>query len=483
MKKYPPSVYHDPREVVCKHIMAQTYWTIFEKIENAKILDATINNLRIDFVRIFNSQHDLNIIFKRVAYLMSKFLFQLNISADKALVDEISNEIKSTRKRIKQLLIDLSHVYHVEKSQGYVVDGYIEIAGKSMEDYSSNTDYIGACLELIAENNEEVHALARDAWNRGFLVEESLYKEFKSLIAKRESAIDIVIGILLTEEFEQKYNSLQEYEYSIQLTKEENKKRKLKAITEAYYLFGRIMTVFSLMNHNHTILNPEQLKSICPVKAFLNHSGISLKHNQVEVIKQIMLVRTTHGQSPGEFAARVAASVRTTFPKSLISGLIVRTGKSHGGAVSFSMHQQQQYIESNSKESFVKDILQSGDLSGFGHRIHKLKKSPNQGYAEADPRVRFMLKRIRDGFPEKKLIIDELENFALTVHKLKPSLTPNTDFIAGILFHCIEISPESGSGFFVVTRLPGMISEIINQLEYKSNSLRPPLPVILPYTP
>ena len=35
---------------------------------------------------------------------------------------------------------------------------------------------------------------------------------------------------------------------------------------------------------------------------------------------------------------------------------------------------------------------------------------------------------------------------------------------------------------FSISRLPGMIAQVINQLDYKANALRPPLAVNLPYT-
>ncbi len=477
----PPSAYHDPREVICKHIIAQTYWSILDKIKKEKVDESKYEHLRIAFVRFFNSQYLLDGLFRHSNAAARQLILQLNKTGHTQLAKEIKAESDSTKSHLKTLMSLLSSLRHVEKSQGYVVDGVIEIAGKSMIDYASNPGYINACLELIGEDSEEVYNLARNAWNKGFTVDKKLLSEVKAQLLFKASAIDVVTRVLLQEEQTGAYPSLQDYEYFTQLSEEENRIRRHDAIAEGYFLLGRAMAVFSLMTETSYPLSPDEIKKLCPIHAFIKQSGINLKHHQVEVIKQIMLVRSTHGLSPGEFAARIASSVRASFPKSLIAGLIVRTGKTHGGAVAHSMNQQLLYLESHSKSLFVTSLLETGSLSGFGHRIHKVKKAGTDKLAGADPRVGYMFERIREAFPEKKHLIDELEQFAIRIQIIKPSLSPNTDFVAGILFHCLGISSETGSAFFIVTRLPGLISEIINQLDYKANSLRPPLAVTLPY--
>ena len=78
--------------------------------------------------------------------------------------------------------------------------------------------------------------------------------------------------------------------------------------------------------------------------------------------------------------------------------------------------------------------------------------------------------------------IAAFEELARTVRRMKPTLSPNTDFGAAVWFHCLGLVPRVGAGFFSIGRLPGLIAQVINELDYKANSLRPPLAVNLPYS-
>ncbi len=78
--------------------------------------------------------------------------------------------------------------------------------------------------------------------------------------------------------------------------------------------------------------------------------------------------------------------------------------------------------------------------------------------------------------------IAALQDFAQLIATMKPGLAPNTDFGAAVWFLCFGLSPEVGAAMFSMNRLPGLIAQVVNQLDYKANSLRPPLAVNLPYT-
>jgi citrate synthase len=257
---------------------------------------------------------------------------------------------------------------------------------------------------------------------------------------------------------------------------------KLQAIEEGYFLLGRLMSCVSLMNENSEPLDASELDETCALGVALKQAGIRLTPAQLDAFRRFMLMRCTHGLNPGEFAARMAASVRSTFPQTLIAALMVRAGKLHGGALAECMKQLQSWLASSSRDKFAEELLRSGELYGFGHRIHKRTPGTGDEARGGDPRVAFQLAGARKTFPERETEIAALEELARTVQRMKPTLLPNIDFGAAVWFHCFGLAPEVSEGFFTMGRLPGMISQVINELDYKGNSLRPPLAVYLPYS-
>ena len=64
-----------------------------------------------------------------------------------------------------------------------------------------------------------------------------------------------------------------------------------------------------------------------------------------------------------------------------------------------------------------------------------------------------------------------------------PVCQEDNDFGAAVWFHCLKLTPEMGTALFTMARLPGLIAQVVNQLDVKGNALRPPLAVNLPYAP
>lgn len=478
---YPPSAYHDPREVIYKHIIAQAYWSIIGDLQNNNLDISDFKSHRIQFIKFFNSQQDLEKVCNSAIRATNALLELPAVKTTPLLTQKINRLVDETKHRINQIMMLLSEIRHVDNAQGYVADGLIEMSGRSMKEFALTPDYIKACLMLMDEDTDTNLKAAKKSWVNGFACTEDFEAEIHKLVYTNPSATDLITEVLFQEQKNGEYESLQAYEYDINKSDAHNNIAKSRAINEGFYLMGKLMAAISLMNKNSKLIAVNKIHSMCPVHALLSQAGINASNCQMDVIREIMLVRCTHGLSPGEFAARIAASVRPTFPRALINSFMVRTGRQHGGALTYCMDQQDAFINDTNKTKFVETLIISGKLTGFGHRIHKLKKINTDVVEGADPRVRFMLDRICIAFPEKKELIDELELFARIVQRMKPTLSPNTDFAAGALFHCLGVTAETGLGLFVAGRLPGLISEIIRQLDYKSNSIRPPLPVIIPY--
>ena len=60
----------------------------------------------------------------------------------------------------------------------------------------------------------------------------------------------------------------------------------------------------------------------------------------------------------GATAARIAASVRSTFPQALIASLMVHAGKVHGGALIECMKQLGSWLAAPSRDDFAEDLLE-----------------------------------------------------------------------------------------------------------------------------
>ena len=477
MDRLAPSAYHDPREVVWKHLAAQAYWDILAIVRGDGIDVGDFDAIRFAFLKSFNGQLDTDLLCRQAEAVAAELVAALEERGRRQTAAAVAGEIARARQSVARAMDALQGLRQVDRTQSYVADGRIRIAGKPAEEFAANPDYIRATLELVGEESAEVAALALAAWRRGFVLGAELLALVHSAAAAGWGADDLLAEVLLREQRSGAYPSLREYEFVPGRAAVENQRARRRAIDEGYFLLGRLMSCVALMNEGSAPLDARDLAGACPVAATLEQAGLHLTPARLTAFRQFMLVHATHGLNPGEFTARIAASVRTTFPQALIASFMVRAGKVHAGALPECMRQMEAYLQSPSRQAFVAGVLGFGELYGFGHRIHKHDRSTG-----GDPRVAFQVARAREGFPEMADSIDALEEFAQTVQRMKPGLAPNTDFGAAVWFHCFGLAPQVGAGIFCMNRLPGLIAQVINQLDFKSNALRPPLAVNLPYT-
>jgi len=477
MDRLAPSAYHDPREVVWKHLVAQAYWDILDILRGDGITIADFDEIRFSFLKSFNGQHGIDLLCRQADEAASKLVARLEHHGRRQTAATVAGDIAKLRQSLSRAVESLQSLRQVDRTQSYVADGRINIAGKPAEEFAANPDYIRATLELVGEDSPEVAAQALAAWRRGFVLDRDSLDLVRSAVKAGWGADDLLTEVLLREQRSGAYPSLREYEFVPNRTQEQNRQAKLRAIEEGYFLLGKLMSCVSLMNEGSAPLAARELDDACPVAATLTQAGLRLTPARLKAFRQFMLVHATHGLNPGEFTARIASSVRTTFPQALIASFMVRAGKVHAGALPECMQQMDGYLKAPSRQQSVKDLLRLGELYGFGHRIHKR----DQG-SGGDPRVAFQIARAREAFPELAEKIAALEEFARTVRTMKPGLAPNTDFGAAVWFQCFGLAPQVGAGIFSMNRLPGLIAQVINQLDFKSNALRPPLAVNLPYT-
>jgi citrate synthase len=478
-----PSVYHDPREVVWKHLVAQAYWEIVNLLRQNCVALANFDAIRFPFLRAFNSNHDIDVICRKAEEATSALLASLQQQGHAATAVSVETVVSTLRLSLAQALGSLHGLRHVDRTQSHVVDQSITIAGKAAVEFAANPDYIAATLELVDEHAPETVALALAAWRRGFVLDNDVLELVRTEAQSDCRAYDLFAEVLIREQRSGRHPNLGEFEYVPGRTEAENRRAKLQAIDAGYFLLGRLTSCAAfLIRGGVPTSDAPQLDSLCPLDATMAQAAIELTPVQIEKFRAFLLIRCTHGLNPGEFTARIAASARTTFPQALIASLMVRAGRMHGGALSECMKLLDAYLAAPSRTEFVRRSLESSDISGFGHRIHKPVSDSDRTRVDGDPRVAFQLASVRDSFPNLQDRIDALVELAALVRNLKPTLSPNTDFASAIFFHCLGLNAEAGSAVFTIGRLPGMIANVINQLEVKANALRPPLAVNLPYT-
>lgn len=465
-----------------KHLVAQAYWDIVDILRGAGVALGDVDDIRYAFLKSFNGQHDIDLLCRQAEAIAADLMAALRDRGDGPAATAVGAEIEKLRHVLGQVIGCLPPLHQVDRVQSYVVDQSIRIAGRSAEEFAANPDYIRATLELVREDSPEAVADARAAWQRGFVLEPETLRLVREATTRRWGAEELLAEVLLREQRSGAYPSLQEHEFVPGRPAAENLRAKRRAIDEGYFLLGRLMSCASLMNDGSAALDPRETGSSCPVAATLMQAGLPLTPARLTAFRQFMLVHASHGLNPGEFTARVASSVRTTFPQALIASFMVRAGRVHAGALTECMRQLAAALEAPSRTEFARQLLSSGALFGFGHRIHKCSSDGSEEALGGDPRVAFQIARAREAFPEMAARIDALQEFARTIRGMKPALAANTDFGAAVWFLCFGLAPEVGAAMFSMNRLPGLIAQIINQLEVKANALRPPLAVNLPYT-
>ncbi len=282
---------------------------------------------------------------------------------------------------------------------------------------------------------------------------------------------------------------------------------KMKEILKiSFYIIGKLFAVIANQLHFNRYNNYYEGEYFDPIKTFLIVSGV-INNNDIgnkisNGFQRIALSHIAHGMSSAELVARIASSVRTSYPIALISALCVRGGALHGGAMQIAIPMIKKYLEETNKimnmyeikslqdidksielntfiEKYISSLLTSGKIFGFGHRIHK---NPQGNEPCADPRALEYLEVINDiygiYYPKELLLVDK---FTKIVRKIKPSLGCNSDFAIAVFCVLLNVPENDAEGMFVMCRIPGFCARIVRELLGKGNARRMPFPVILPY--
>lgn len=480
-----PNVYHDVHEVVWKYIASDTYDKIANILKEHELsTNGTIRGIQTRIINAFNSTYNHEDFKFRTDPALKELRSYLVLNNQEHVADAISGWVQSAEDSLAILLtsLDEANISYVPHEQTYIQDGIIEIAGQPMEQFAAQKDYFGASLQLFGVESKYTRKLAEQAYRNGL----NLNLQERELLnkAKIESwdVVDVITAVLLREQITKQFSPLTFQELKPGASVRNTKVRKNAAINDAYYLMGKVTAVVAELNRQE---GDDVVVGLSddPVSMFLDSAGKHLNQTQIDAVRKIALAHMSHGLNSGELTARLASSVRATLPRALMASFNVRSGVLHAGAVSECMRQTKEFLNSGKDpEEFLRALQNKGELVyGFGHRIHKTKASDGLDVLGKDPRVAFYIQAVQEGFPEESETIQKLIHYARTVRKLYPNMGANTDFGATVLFHTLGLSPNVASGFFTVFRTVGVSAQIVNELDVKGNSRRPPFGTVLPY--
>jgi citrate synthase len=482
----PRDVYLDIEEVLWKEAIADAYRRVITILHDAQLLDdPVIHELHIRIIDIINSNHDQAVFNERSKVVHQQLKQRLLGLGQDATVQLISEIITNTRRSMVSMMStrQQANISRAHGEQTYIQDGVIRLAGKDIETFSSQPDYLGATLELMHETSAESLEYARESFARGFRLTQEELNLVERCRLERWDIPEVITSILVLQQTKGRFPSIQNYEFQPSLSAEENHKRKLAAINEAYFLMAKIVAAVGHSSAPEDASMQEVEEVSDPIQAFMNLSGKASNPQQVDAVRTVALAHSSHGLNSGELTARLAGSVRTSFPRALIASFNIRSGVLHSGAVRECMDQTGQFLKGDQDaETFIRSIVGQGQkFYGFGHRIHKTDARDPVQLLGKDPRVALYINATQKGFPEKADTIKRLIGYAEAVRRVRPSLGANTDFGAAILFHAMQLSPQAAEGFFAAFRCAGVCANIINELQIKGNSRRPPFPEVLPY--
>lgn len=481
-------VYHDIFEVLWKKQVSTTYTDILNILDNVNLLDdPEISGLNIAFINAFNSNHSLGNFCLRTKIIQKRLENYLNKSHPIEFSQAISTNIEETSERINNnlnIFNENSSPTEVLTDQTHIIDGQINISGETLETFASREDYIKAILRIFGDKNGQYENIAKQSFYTGCYLDDETRTILVEAKTHRWNIVDTISEILLRYQINKKPPTLQTFEHTPSDDDTTNNNKRQLVIEQAFYLMGKTISSIGQFNSSREYSsNAEISQDIDPLRLFLQYSKPNIPDQQVKAVKKITLAHCSHGLNSGELTAQLAGSVRTTFPRALIASLNVRSGIIHAGAVTECMEQTKEFLDSNlDEESYVSYLLnEKSKIYGFGHRIHKTSQNDPETMLGKDPRVDWYINSAKEGFPRKIERINKLVSYAQCMRKVKPDLGANADFGATVLFHCLDLPPQVATGFFMAFRIPGLCARIVNELQFKSNSRRPPFPMVLPY--
>lgn len=196
-----------------------------------------------------------------------------------------------------------------------------------------------------------------------------------------------------------------------------------------------------------------------PELIYLVIKGEFPSENQARMLQAVLVSFCDHGITPPSTqAARTMASAGSPVSSCLAGGLLA-FGENHAGAIEISMKMMQEAVNKNSQD-FSTDLLadelvnyfleQGKKVPGFGHRYHT-----------EDPRASKLIQ-----LSAKYDCFGEHMKLALSMQKLlsaRKGIKMNIDGANGAILSDMGFDWKTGSGFFAIGRLPGLLAHVLEE--------------------
>ena len=224
-------------------------------------------------------------------------------------------------------------------------------------------------------------------------------------------------------------------------------------------------TSISKITPDDHIIRGEKLSHLIQESSFADAIYLLLrseKPNKIQsrVFEAALVSAIDHGMgTTSSMAARFAASGGNSVNAAVAAGVIA-LGDYHGGAIEKAM---QQLVGVTSAKDFVSDALAHKKIIyGFGHKIYK----------DADPRVNQLLEVCRKAqFSSGH--IDLLASIEKEILQQKGKKIPlNIDGLLAAILLEMGFTPKQGRGVFIIARTPGLVAQVLEELDLPGHARR-----------
>ncbi len=170
-----------------------------------------------------------------------------------------------------------------------------------------------------------------------------------------------------------------------------------------------------------------------------------------------LILYAEHEFNASTFACRVCAATLSDIYSAVTAGIGTLRGPLHGGANEAAMALIEQFETPKQAREGVLDMLGRKDkIMGFGHAV----------YRESDPRsavIKAWSKKLSDAVGDTRLfdVSEAIENLM----REEKRLFPNLDFYSASAYHLLGIITPLFTPIFVVSRITGWSSHIMEQRE------------------
>lgn len=170
-----------------------------------------------------------------------------------------------------------------------------------------------------------------------------------------------------------------------------------------------------------------------------------------------LILYAEHEFNASTFACRVCAATLSDIYSAVTAGIGTLRGPLHGGANEAAMALIEQFETPKQAREGVLGMLGRKDkIMGFGHAV----------YRESDPRsavIKAWSKKLSDAVGDTRLfdVSEAIEN----VMRGEKRLFPNLDFYSASAYHLLGIATPLFTPIFVVSRITGWSSHIMEQRE------------------